>query len=356
LYQRQDVIAPDDPGANSTLVVSQLLSSNRGYSQNSPVSYTSPQLVALAQAAKANGDDTITLMLKGNPSNPSLLGFHSKDGMWNDDGDDGTTPEVPVPDEWKPSLDINVPGPEGTIVRVQEDAALEANDPDGTRPDFMAARFSFGVGSAQRHNMSLMRFDISSLKPLTEAALNVYVTADRGNTPLRYFGLTEEDGSGDWDENTLTYNNAPGVFADGLSTGEEQGSSDLQAMDLIALDDPGDNSTMVVMDLGQRSTGGVLANQLIPFGSEELLAFLNEAIANGDQTVTFLVAGAVTSGYFPFWDADALVPDGYGNQVPIPETFHAHLLVQEIPEPPCVLLVTLGAVCGLFARRRHRRR
>lgn len=103
-------------------------------------------------------------------------------------------------------------------------------------------------------------------------------------TGLAIYGLSNAD-LGSWDENTITYLNAPGITFDG-DVGTKDFNSDLTFLGTVAFPEIGTQNHLPV--------GGFLEFRSAAFDS-----FLADAIANGRSSIT-LVSTVIHGGDAPF--------------------------------------------------------
>lgn len=103
-------------------------------------------------------------------------------------------------------------------------------------------------------------------------------------TGLAIYGLNNAD-LGGWDENTITYLNAPGITFDG-DVGTKDFNSDLTFLGTVAFPEIGTQNHLPI--------GGFLE-----FRSANLDAFLANAITNGQSSIT-LVSTVIHGGDTPF--------------------------------------------------------
>ncbi len=150
-------------------------------------------------------------------------------------------------------------------------------------------------GSSARNDIAAIQFDISSVSGvITDASLTLTQNRDRDVAhSLNLIGVLDSV-SGGWDENTLAYSNAPWLFTD--SDIEEAGEYLYDQWDLVADGDTSPNFRPGVVEVqGTDSAVGIsLGNssvgQVFSFDGTGIGTFLQQAVNNGDSTVTMLVA------------------------------------------------------------------
>jgi len=130
-------------------------------------------------------------------------------------------------------------------------------------------------GSSGTNNQSiLMKFDLAQIVPgtITDASLQLTTaSAISGTHQFKLFAVEHDSPGWDWNEETVKFDNAPGVVFNGNS-----GSLGISA-----------TSTNVpnILTLGTLSIGSTAAGQTINFNNANLAVFLNQAafFQNGDQ-------------------------------------------------------------------------
>jgi hypothetical protein len=214
-------------------------------------------------------------------------------------------------------------------VPVQADAGITELSPDAASASlYVRHRY----GATDRHEVAVLRFDVSSLASIDNMTLNLTSMGDDSAKSLYFYGLREADSLVDglpWNEAALTYSNTPGVFPDGLLYDNEAAGTLLQKLDMVEPTDPGDDSTALATFLGSMTTA-YATNATISFSDARLVEFLSAAIAGGDETITIIVQGAPgsSSPLVQFYGKEAMIDDGQGGQAPIPEAWRPNLLVE----------------------------
>jgi hypothetical protein len=136
----------------------------------------------------------------------------------------------------------------------------------------LAARWTGTSGA--NNELIMLRFDLSGIKPgsISDATLDLTAFGNQSNHTLRVYGLDHEVANQLWDENTVTFANAPGVNFDS--------NSGTRSLDMTEL-----------MLLGEFATNNAAAGSSISFTNPDLSVFLNllsyrEA---GSEVVTLLL-------------------------------------------------------------------
>ena len=224
--------------------------------------------------------------------------------------------------------------------------------------------------SSAKHEFSIVRFSLASLAGMDAEAiqgitLNLTSMKNDGTKPVEFYGLYEADSLVDglpWDETTMSSRKCPGYFLDTSLPNVEYaaGGTTMQILDMVAPDDPGDDSTAIATPLGSWSPN-LVSNTTATFSSDALTAFLTAAIANGDESVSIVLHGGPqsTAALVSFFSKDALVTEiagnGYAVGASIPESFKPYLEVTSaaVPEPSSMILLAVMAVAfGVFWRRK----
>ena len=197
-----------------------------------------------------------------------------------------------------------------------------------------------------KNHLGYLRFDTSSLQQVTAASLQ-WFWYDNQSVPLEVTVYALNDGvSGEvWDEQSLTYNTAPGLDQDGITpqTEANNGASETEIQDLdlsqLTLIAP---STEVTQVEGQQYT--------VPAQGTALIDFLN---ADTNGSVTFIIAREAlnTTRLINLTSKDA---ESSASGVLSGEAgdFAPTLTVTTVPEPGSLGLIATGLAC-LFSRRRH---
>jgi hypothetical protein len=196
-----------------------------------------------------------------------------------------------------------------------------------------------GPTSANRNDMSAVRFDLSAYTLSDLEGLALTLTSYRAGTlnPARLYGMaadaTPTTGAytpGDWSESPISFNTMPGLTFDGLSTTRGLNLSQLT-------------------DLGTLSSGTLTKGQLVTFSSPAITSFVN---SYPGTSVTFLIVGnAEVTGQtrFATREATGLDADPIGS-VPA-GTYAPTLTFTVVPEPSSLLLAAMGGLVLGFRRR-----
>ena len=183
----------------------------------------------------------------------------------------------------------------------------------------------------------LLRFDASSVAPVSGASLNLvwYRSDSSTGKTLSLYGLNESDpDEATWSESTVTYNNAPGLIPDGddpsVETGLGHSWDDVRDLDTA-------NLTLLVDD---QPYGPQVLNDVYSFSGAALDSFIN---ADSDGKVSFLIlrgSPSTSSNQARFQVKET----GTGAYLDIPGGV--------VPEPATAMLSVLGLI-GLLAIRRR---
>ncbi|MEQ8848682.1 DNRLRE domain-containing protein [Botrimarina sp.] len=217
-------------------------------------------------------------------------------------------------------------------IGVADDTWVREDNADSNRNgnDEMNARTDL---DGDDNDVILLRFPTAGLPAgVSDVSLNLFWQRNDSSTAneLKLYGLNESDPDETlWDEETVTYNNAPGLIPDGVDPTAELGGGasfdEIQDLDVA-------NLTLLV---ASQPYGPQEINEPYSFSSAALDAFLN-ADTNGEVTFLILRANESTSGnQARFWPKES----GPGATL----TF--------VPEPGTAGLVLLA---GLAAVRRSR--
>jgi hypothetical protein len=129
------------------------------------------------------------------------------------------------------------------------------------------ARWTGATGN--NNELVLLRFDLSEVKPgsVVDASLDLTAFRTMASHTLRVYGLQHDVANQDWNEGTISFNNAPGVMFDANS-----GTRSLNMDDLLLL--------------GEFSTAGALEGDTISFSNPDLTVFLNLLAYRDDPSTT----------------------------------------------------------------------
>ena len=196
-----------------------------------------------------------------------------------------------------------------------------------------------GPTSANRNDMSAVRFDLSAYTLSDLEGLALTVTSYRAGTlnPVRLYGMAVDATptigtytASDWSESPISFNTMPGLTFDGLST--------TRGLNLGQL-----------TDLGTLSTAALTKGQIVTFSSPAITSFINSFPGT---SVTFLIVGnAEVTGQTRFATKDATGLDGDAlGSVPV-GTYAPSLTFTVVPEPSTMLLTALGGLALAFRRR-----
>lgn len=129
-------------------------------------------------------------------------------------------------------------------------------------------------GGGDHNEMTLLRFDLSQIKPgsVTEASLDLTAFREMADHDVRVYGVHHEVLDQAWDESSVSFDNAPGVVFDGHS-----GTRSLDSDQLLLL--------------GEFNTAGAQEGDTISFTNPDLSVFLNLLAyrEDSDESVTLLL-------------------------------------------------------------------
>jgi hypothetical protein len=225
---------------------------------------------------------------------------------------------------------------QAVMIVASDDTWVREDQPDDNRNgnDQVNARTDT---DADDNDVILLKFSTASLTtPVTGASVNLYWQRNDSGTSnsLKLYGLNETDpDEATWDETTVTYNNAPGLIADGMNPTVESGAmaSDDNIQDLDTA-----NLTLLVP---LQPYGPQVLNEVYSFSSAALDAFIN-ADTNGEVSFLILRSLGTSGNQARFWPKE----QNNGDTAPF---------LSVIPEPTSLALVSLAAMGLAVALRRR---
>jgi hypothetical protein len=193
----------------------------------------------------------------------------------------------------------------------------------------------YNSGGTERQDLIVVRFDISGLSgTVASASFNVTAVRDHSNRALNLFGATHAV-AGLWNESTVTwsgddvvdptpivYDVLPFMYSDGpahsLNDEIADGSSLYDQWDLIPNGNTGTNGMLVQELMGTEAEAGVNAdidwNDTLSLSDASITNFLQTAINNGDNSVTFVLATrTASSSQFKLYSKEATNFTGAAN-------------------------------------------
>ena len=207
-------------------------------------------------------------------------------------------------------------------------------------------------GNEDKNEIGLLRFDLSSgISGLNRADIAtaqlemVYQRNGPHNGSFDVYGvLPGVSGEDNWDEGSISFNNAPGITFDGDTSTRGINPGDTQFLGTVAFTDQTKPPTVADIDNGI----GV-----IKFGDDEdntaLINFLR--LADTDDLVSFILT-VTNEGNTQFRLASKeLTSLESGTPAGVAGDFAARLVVA-VPEPASLGVLGLGALMGLRRRRR----
>lgn len=231
----------------------------------------------------------------------------------------------------------------GADAQVNENGGSAATSSGSSTAPDLKVRYVGAAGN--RNEYTLLRFDLSQMAPGSVADARLELTAFRdmpGTQQIRVYGLEHDAAGWDWNEQTITFANAPALEFDGNS-----GTRGL--------------SEASVLLLGMFDATGADAGEVVTFDNPNLAVFLNLAAYFGDEqggVVTLLLEriNSDNTAQARFASAEAVtLADGFNPLGATAPGAYAPRLVLDavaVPEPGCGLSALGGA--GLLASRRRR--
>jgi hypothetical protein len=224
----------------------------------------------------------------------------------------------------------------------------------------LAARLNASSGSSFRHEMAVLRFDISALSGnmVNSATLNLVGNATTSNSAqynlLGVFQANsniagmpwDDDWTGSPDANSITFDNAPFIYHGAQDGGFETSGYIYDRWDLVP-DGETTTANMIAQELvGSATTIGLTTSAdldvAFTFNSTaEFVSFLQTAANNGDSFVTLLMPSRSGSLY------SAKSTEGAGANNSLKPT----LVVEYVPEPGAIVLGMIGFIAVVGARR-----
>jgi hypothetical protein len=204
-------------------------------------------------------------------------------------------------------------------------------------------------GNADKNEIGLLRFDLTPAQlggnraDIASAALKlVYARNGPHSSSFDIYGvLPTITGEDNWDESTISFNNAPGMTFDGDTSTRGINAADTTLLGSVSFTSLSKPATVAAID----SDSGV-----ITFSNAALVSFLQQA--DSDDMVSFIIT-VTNEGNTQFRlgtkEATSLEST---SPVGVAGDFAARLVV-EVPEPASLMLVGAGAALLLAGRRRR---
>ena len=196
-------------------------------------------------------------------------------------------------------------------ITAEADAYIKQGAPDtnfGSEPD-LQVNFHGDLNYCLR---SYIRFDIGSMAgSITDVSLNLTLTAAWSGSDylhVQLYGLSDGDPGENWDENTITWNNAPTL---------------------------GSEEVAYIYKLPDDAIGSV--DSLTPLNAPALLSFLN---SDTDGKVTFIAVQTIWWGQGRYWASKEN------------ENYAAPTLEVVVPEPMTMSLLGVGGGLALLRRKK----
>jgi hypothetical protein len=197
--------------------------------------------------------------------------------------------------------------------------------------------------SGSSNQVIALKFDLSQIASgsITDATLGLTLaSALAGTHQFKIFGLEQDAPGWNWSENTIQFNNAPGLTFDGKSG-------------TLGLNATSTNITSI-LNLGTLTVGATAAGQTISFNNANLAVFLNLAahFAGTPEAdlITIYIEQTNSSSLASFYSKE-----GNAQFAPTLTITSADATAAvRIPEPASAMLAVLGALGLLLLQRRRR--